>query len=496
MKSLSACRLATLIVCSALVAACGGGGGGGSDTPPQSPPATFSIGGTLTGLATGAGVVLQNNGGANATLSANGSFTFAGALSSGAAYAVTVLTQPSGQTCTVTNGSGTASANVTNVAVTCVTTPPQTFTVGGTLSGLAASTSVVLQNNGGSDLTVSANGDFTFATAINSGAAYAVTVSTQPTAQTCTVTNGSGTASANVTNVAVTCVASTFGVSGTVSGLIGSIVLQNNGAGDQTISADGAFSFGTQLSGTAYAVTVLSHPTGPAQTCTVTSGSGTIGAAATNISVGCVSVDQTPPTVTARTPRPTAVGSKVKGAIVDVVFSEAIDPSSINTSSFTVQGPSGPVSGEITLANGNTEATFTPGSVAVPAALAYGTDYTVKLTTAVRDPSHNALAADMTWTFNTGKKLAMGQAHACARLDDGRVKCWGDNSDGQLGYDDTQNRGDEFGPHMPLYRDPCSWVRAAPRSRSQQTATRAARFSTMATPSAGVATPSGNWAGL
>ena len=101
MKSLFTFRLVSLMVCSALVAACGGGGGGGNPAPPPPPPpTTFTIGGTLTGLATGASVVLQNNGGSNLTASANGAFTFTAAVNSGAAYAVTVLTQPSGQTCT------------------------------------------------------------------------------------------------------------------------------------------------------------------------------------------------------------------------------------------------------------------------------------------------------------------------------------------------------------------------------------------------------------
>ena len=51
------------------------------------------------------------------SVAANGSFTFATQLACGAAYSVTVQTDPSGQTCTVANGSGTVgSANVTNVA--------------------------------------------------------------------------------------------------------------------------------------------------------------------------------------------------------------------------------------------------------------------------------------------------------------------------------------------------------------------------------------------
>jgi hypothetical protein len=67
-------------------------------------------------------VVLQDNGADNLSVSANGSFTFATPVVSGAAYSVTVQSNPSGQTCTVSNWSGTVgSANVTNVAVTCGT---------------------------------------------------------------------------------------------------------------------------------------------------------------------------------------------------------------------------------------------------------------------------------------------------------------------------------------------------------------------------------------
>lgn len=49
------------------------------------------------------------------------------------------------------------------------------FTVGGTVSGLVG-TGLVLQNNGGDDLALSADGPFTFATVVGNGAAYAVTV--------------------------------------------------------------------------------------------------------------------------------------------------------------------------------------------------------------------------------------------------------------------------------------------------------------------------------
>lgn len=82
----------------------------------------YSISGTVSGLA-GSGLVLQNNGGDNLSISGNGAFSFATSLATGESYSVTVLTQPSSpaMTCVVTSGSGTvASSNITNVAVSCV----------------------------------------------------------------------------------------------------------------------------------------------------------------------------------------------------------------------------------------------------------------------------------------------------------------------------------------------------------------------------------------
>ena len=128
--------------------------------------ASFTVGGAVSGLS--GTVVLQDNGGDNLSVSANGSFTFATPLPSGAPYNVTVKTNPSGQTCTVSNGTGTVgSANVTSVTVTCTTSTGGSFTVGGAVSGLSGT--VVLQDNGGDNLSVSANGSFTFATALAAG---------------------------------------------------------------------------------------------------------------------------------------------------------------------------------------------------------------------------------------------------------------------------------------------------------------------------------------
>ena len=63
---------------------------------------------------------LKNNGTDSTSLSNNGSFIFAASIADGASYTVTVYAQPAGQHCAVNNGTGTSSANVSNVSVVCL----------------------------------------------------------------------------------------------------------------------------------------------------------------------------------------------------------------------------------------------------------------------------------------------------------------------------------------------------------------------------------------
>lgn len=123
--------LFTLIVAATLcLSGCSGSSPAASSTSQPPPAATYSIGGSVSGL-TGTGLTLQDNGGNNLSLGAGAtSFTFTTSVASGDAYSVTVLTQPStpSQNCAVTNASGTATANVTNVQVTCTTTAANLWT--------------------------------------------------------------------------------------------------------------------------------------------------------------------------------------------------------------------------------------------------------------------------------------------------------------------------------------------------------------------------------
>lgn len=206
---------ATLALASAVALMSCSGANNSKNSASSTATEDFTVKVTVTGLQ-GSGLALQDNGADNLSVTANGTFGFSEALPSGSTYKITVLTQPTkpSQTCAVTNGTGTiGNADVTNIQVACTTS---TYSIGGTVAGYAGYTGLTLEDNGGPALAITANGAFTFPARIASGAAYDVTIATQPVASpgqpalTCTVANGSGTVgAANITNANVTCSAST-----------------------------------------------------------------------------------------------------------------------------------------------------------------------------------------------------------------------------------------------------------------------------------------------
>lgn len=227
----------------------------GAGTAAHAAP-TYSIGGSVSGLAPGKSVTLRNNKDDRNTVEmrANGAFVLPKRQPQGSSYSVWVRNQPDGQTCVMSNSMGDVRRfNVTSIRVVCtndsnthpsptpaptpvptptptrVPTPtptpiptptptptpiptptptpaPTSFSVGGTVSGLTSGKSVVLQNNGGNNQAVSANGGFAFSSKLVNGAGFAVSVLTQPIGMTCSVTNGTGTISgANIAQVNVSC---------------------------------------------------------------------------------------------------------------------------------------------------------------------------------------------------------------------------------------------------------------------------------------------------
>ncbi|MGD0351561.1 MAG: Ig-like domain-containing protein [Verrucomicrobiota bacterium] len=106
----------------------------------------------------------------------------------------------------------------------------------------------------------------------------------------------------------------------------------------------------------------------------------------------------TPLTVIAANPTNNATGVPINSQIV-VTFSEAMNPATINDTTFIVKRGSTPVTGTVSYVNGT--AIFTPAT-----ALTTNTLYTAAITTGAKtieatDLDDNALAANFVWSFMT-----------------------------------------------------------------------------------------------
>jgi trimeric autotransporter adhesin len=163
-------------------------------------------------------------------------------------------------------------------------------TIGGTVTNLVGS-NLVLRNNGGDDMLVTMNGPFTFGDTVMTGVPYEVTVAAQPSnpSQTCAVVNGTGTADrADITDVEINCDTTTYSIGGIVIGLTGTgLVLTNNDGDDKPITANGMFTFTTEVaSGAMFDVAVKNQPS--SGTCRVAGGMGTVGSAdITSVVINC-----------------------------------------------------------------------------------------------------------------------------------------------------------------------------------------------------------------
>ena len=247
--------------------------------------ARYTVGGTVSGLNISSGsLVLQINGGETTEVIADGSFAFPTQLAAGSSYAITVASAPVGYHATITGGSGVVSGAVTAVVVTVAV---ETYTIGGVVTGLDGS--LVLRNNG-EDVTLDADGSFTFPTPVANGTPYSIDIVSAPAGQHCTVANlQSGTVNGgNVTGIAVVCL-NHFTVGGTISGLHGNVILSNNGGDEITLTQDGPFTFPTPVvDGRSYEITVVGGST--TQRFEVTNGNGIVdGTAVNHVTIGCTS---------------------------------------------------------------------------------------------------------------------------------------------------------------------------------------------------------------
>ena len=107
--------------------------------------------------------------------------------------------------------------------------------------------------------------------------------------------------------------------------------------------------------------------------------------------------DLTPPTITSSDPANSATGVAIT-KVVNVVFSKALNATTVNSTTFTLKQGSTTVAGNVTY-SGST-ASFTPS-----ASLANSTTYTGTITTGVKDVAGNALASNYTFSFTTSAAL-------------------------------------------------------------------------------------------
>jgi len=166
------------------------------------------------------------------------------------------------------------------------------YSVGGTVSGLPYAQSITLLNNGSDTLTLFTNGTFTFGGKLQANSLYSVSVSNQPSGYFCSIQNSARTVqNANVNDVQVVCTGTNAGyyVSGNLSGLDAgqTITLSNNDNDSITLSTNGPFNFIKPIpAGTTYSVSIQQEPN--YKFCKVSQGSGNSQSNVTNVSVECL----------------------------------------------------------------------------------------------------------------------------------------------------------------------------------------------------------------
>ncbi|MFC3194584.1 hypothetical protein ACFODZ_10085 [Marinicella sediminis] len=166
------------------------------------------------------------------------------------------------------------------------------------VTGLATGNSISL-NNDDDTLTILENNTQTLST-LHDGSDYDVMITTQPTTpnQLCSfISAASGTLNGADVVIQVQCVTMQYTVSGTATGLAAgnTVVLQNNLADDLIVSDNGGFTFPTPLDDeSTYAVSVLTNPDNPNQSCEVTQESGQLaGAPVSDVLINCVTESYT-----------------------------------------------------------------------------------------------------------------------------------------------------------------------------------------------------------
>lgn len=347
----------------------------------------YAVGGTVSGLASGASLILTNVNGDVATIARNGAFSLPTFLASGTPFSVTVATQPKNQICTVSSGSGVmARANFGGVRVSCV----DVYAVSAVVSGLAAGGSLTLRLTAAGQqqyLVIEQNGTASFPNGLPNGTSFTTSVTGFPAGQGCNfglLPWSSGTVSGTnlvANSVQVQCASGYFTVGGTVSGLApgSTLVLADQTAlayqGDRlVVSSDGPYVFAAPVEGGggnagSYQVSIQQQPLD--QNCTWAYGAGPLSAGSylvenvTSLNIVCTPAYTLSGTVT------TSSGQVVTSGFVTITGTQPFPGSSSNseTAYFDADGgfqlPVPPGTYTVTPNTGGNQLSFSPATASV-----------------------------------------------------------------------------------------------------------------------------------
>ena len=154
--------------CAVTLAGCGGSGG------------NLYLQVNVGGLAKD-GLILLNDGERLPVTAGQGTVVFTKLVKTDDRYDITIAQQPKGAVCSITNGSGKATSySVSTAQVICTT---NSYPLSGTITGLTAGgLRLVMGPNGTSPLAGTTSYEFK---SVADGAAYGISILTQPTGLTC-----------------------------------------------------------------------------------------------------------------------------------------------------------------------------------------------------------------------------------------------------------------------------------------------------------------------
>ncbi|AUM12819.1 IPT/TIG domain-containing protein [Ketobacter alkanivorans] len=412
----------------------------------------YAISGYLVNLQ---GTIQLSNGDDVVTVTGEGDtpFSFPKKMFSGDNYDVLVSAHPDTQLCDPVNNTGlVVDIDISYVIISCTAA----YKIGGTINDLQEPISLALNDH--IELLPLANGDtqFQFKTKLLPTELYKVDFGTKPQSQICRLEDRKGVIEAlDIVSINLHCEAGRK-LGGYIDGLSGVIQLSNNG---NTLTADtnGEFSFsGSYFEGEGYNVFISEQPT--EDFCSVTQGSGFFAGEDVNSPrINCIPRTSLPPSISSIWPTVLWPSAEAKlsgvhlGNSTLTINGAVIDPSYVDDNEIRFNTPdlaAGDYVIEVNSQNGGDQSNVVVKAPIKAKSLSAG----VGITCAI-DPEDDVYC----WPISAPeglfqlvsnpedgrlRKLNIGKVkkisflnpfHACALKMDGKVLCWGNNANGQLG---------------------------------------------------------------